>query len=139
MNPITKVVAYWKLLRAGIRLVGDPSRLNEVFADWVCAKPVWGDVARYRKHHLAHHAHTGTALDPDRCLADPFPVTRASLARKLLRDAVGITGLKRVLTRIAARLSGQEMRLFDTRAEAVAWLLCREVGGGAIVFEPWSA
>jgi fatty acid desaturase len=76
-------------------------RLNEVFADWVCAKPVWGDVARYRRHHLAHHAHTGTALDPDRCLAEPFPVTRVSLARKLVRDAVGITGLKRVIGLLA--------------------------------------
>ncbi len=26
-------------------------RLNEIFAQWVCACPVWGDVARYRKHH----------------------------------------------------------------------------------------
>lgn len=72
-------------------------RLNEVFADWVCAKPVWNSVANYRRHHLAHHAHTGTELDPDRCLAAPFPVTPASLARKLLRDALGLTGLKRLL------------------------------------------
>jgi fatty acid desaturase len=71
--------------------------LNEVFASWVCARPVWNDVARYRRHHLAHHAHTGTELDPDRCLAAPFPVTRASLARKLARDALGVTGLKRVI------------------------------------------
>jgi len=71
-------------------------RLNETFADWACAKPVWADTARYRRHHLAHHAHTGTEQDPDRSLADPFPVTRASLARKLLRDAVGWTGLQRV-------------------------------------------
>jgi fatty acid desaturase len=71
--------------------------LNEVFADWACAKPVWNDVARYRRHHLAHHAHTSSELDPDRCLATAFPVTRASLARKLLRDALGLTGLKRIV------------------------------------------
>jgi fatty acid desaturase len=76
-------------------------RLNEAFADWVCARPVWGDVARYRKHHLAHHAHAGTPLDPDRGLAAPFPVTRASLARKLLRDAFGVTGVQRVLGLLA--------------------------------------
>lgn len=79
-------------------------RLNEVFADWVCARPVWSDVARYRKHHLTHHAHTGTPLDPDRSLATPFPVTRASLARKLLRDAVGVTGLTRVIGLLAMDL-----------------------------------
>jgi fatty acid desaturase len=76
-------------------------RLNEVFADWVCARPVWGHVARYRKHHLAHHAHTGTVLDPDRSLAAPFPVTRRSLARKLLRDAIGVTGVTRIVGLLA--------------------------------------
>jgi fatty acid desaturase len=75
--------------------------LNEVFADWVCAAPVWSDVTRYRKHHLAHHAHTGTPLDPDRGLAEPFPVTRAAIVRKLLRDAIGVTGLKRVVGQLA--------------------------------------
>jgi fatty acid desaturase len=78
--------------------------LNETFADWVCAKPVWNDVARYRRHHLAHHAHTGTDLDPDRCLAEPFPVMRASLLRKLLRDALGATGLKRIVGLLAMDL-----------------------------------
>ena len=43
-------------------------------------RPIWNDVARYRRHHLAHHAQTGTELDPDLSLAAPFPVTRASLA-----------------------------------------------------------
>src|SRR5262249_4845634 len=78
--------------------------LNEVFADWACARPVWNDLARYRRHHLAHHAHTGTDLDPDLCLAAPFPVTRASLGRKLLRDALGVTGLKRILGLLAMDL-----------------------------------
>ena len=78
--------------------------LNEVFADWACARPVWGDVARYRRHHLAHHTHTGTELDPDLCLAAPFPVTRASLGRKLLRDALGVTGVKRILGLLAMDL-----------------------------------
>jgi fatty acid desaturase len=78
--------------------------LNEVLADWVCAKPVWNDVARYRRHHLAHHAHTSTDFDPDRCLAAPFPVTRTSLMRKLLRDALGVTGLKRIVGLLAMDL-----------------------------------
>ncbi len=78
--------------------------LNDTFAQWVCAKPVWADVVRYRRHHLAHHAHTGTEQDPDRSLAAPFPVTRASLARKLLRDAAGITGVQRVVGLLAMDL-----------------------------------
>jgi fatty acid desaturase len=71
--------------------------LNDVLTDWTCARVMWNDVARYRRHHLGHHNHAGTPLDPDRSLVDAFPTTRASLARKLLRDAVGLTGLKRII------------------------------------------
>lgn len=75
--------------------------LNEVVADVVCARPVGADVARYRKHHLGHHAHTGTERDPDLGLASAFPVTRASMARKLARDLSGISGLRRLLAMLA--------------------------------------
>lgn len=69
--------------------------LNEHVADWLCARPVWSDIARYRKHHLGHHAHTGTERDPDLALAPVEPMTRASLVRKIGRDLTGIAGLRR--------------------------------------------
>lgn len=71
--------------------------LNDVLTDWLCARPVWVDVARYREHHLAHHAHAGTDRDPDRSLVTPFPVTRGALARKVLRDLLIVSGVKRVV------------------------------------------
>lgn len=71
--------------------------LNEHLADWLCGRPVWSDVARYRKHHLGHHAHTGTSRDPDLGLAPVKPMTRASLARKIARDLSGAAGLRRVV------------------------------------------
>jgi fatty acid desaturase len=86
---------------------------NDAIVDALCARPVWTDVARYRKHHLAHHAHTGTERDPDLGLATPFPVTRASLVRKLLRDVVGISGIKRVIGLIAMDL---ELVTYDVGA-----------------------
>ena len=49
---------------------------------------------------------------------------------------VGITGIKRFFAELAARISGSEMRLFDTQAEAVAWLLNRN-GQAELAFEPW--
>jgi fatty acid desaturase len=74
------------------------SRLfNDVVTDWVCARPVFVDVARYREHHLAHHAHAGTERDPDRSLVEPFPVGRASLVRKFARDLFFVSGLKRAI------------------------------------------
>ncbi|MFZ2871270.1 fatty acid desaturase family protein [Zavarzinia sp.] len=71
--------------------------LNDSIGQWLCARPVWGDVARYRKHHIQHHSHTSSDLDPDLCLVAPFPTTRASLRRKFLRDLSGYTAAKRVL------------------------------------------
>jgi len=68
--------------------------LNDVFADWACARPIWNDLKKYRAHHFIHHTRTGTSEDTDISLTAPFPTTRASLARKFLRDLSGITGLK---------------------------------------------
>ncbi|MCA9660078.1 MAG: fatty acid desaturase family protein [Myxococcales bacterium] len=71
--------------------------LNDLVGQWLCAYPGWQDLHRYREHHLRHHAHTGSERDPDLDLVRPFPVSRASLARKLLRDLSGLTALRRVL------------------------------------------
>lgn len=71
--------------------------LNDVVGNWLCARLVWNDVARYRKHHIQHHSHTSTELDPDLCLVAPFPTSPASLRRKFLRDLIGLTALKRVI------------------------------------------
>jgi fatty acid desaturase len=71
--------------------------LNDTVADWFCARLIWNDVRRYREHHLRHHAHTGTELDPDMSLVRPFPTTRRSLAKKFLRDLTGQSGVRRMI------------------------------------------
>lgn len=75
--------------------------LNDRLADWLCARPVWSDTARYRKHHLRHHAHTGTDRDPDLGLALARPMTRGSLRRKIARDLLGASGLRRIIGLLA--------------------------------------
>ena len=67
---------------------------NEVLVDWLCARPIWNDLSKYRVHHLQHHSKTGSAEDTDISLIAPFPTTRASLLRKFARDLAGLTGLK---------------------------------------------
>lgn len=69
-------------------------RWNDWVGNWLCAYPVWSDIAPYRPYHLQHHAKTGTREDPDLGLVTPFPITRASLLRKVLRDLSGRTGWK---------------------------------------------
>ena len=71
--------------------------MNRYLVDALCARPVWQHLDKYRAHHLGHHARTGLDSDPDISLHRDYPVSRASLARKLLRDACGITGLKIML------------------------------------------
>ena len=70
---------------------------NEFLGEWLGGAPVVQNLKLYRKHHLEHHRHTNTRRDPDLSLATAFPVTPASLNRKLLRDALGLTGLKTLL------------------------------------------
>jgi fatty acid desaturase len=69
-------------------------RVNDWVGSWLCAYPVWSDLHNYRAYHLQHHAKTGTAEDPDIGLVVPFPITAASLRRKVWRDLSGRTGRK---------------------------------------------
>ncbi len=70
--------------------------VNDVVGRWLCAYPVWSDLGPYRRYHLQHHAKNWTAEDPDLNLATPFPVTEASMRRKIWRDLSGQTAWKRV-------------------------------------------
>jgi fatty acid desaturase len=70
--------------------------VNDVVGNWLCAYPVWSDLVPYRRYHLQHHAKNWTPEDPDLNLATPFPVTEASMRRKIWRDLTGQTAWKRV-------------------------------------------
>ncbi|MDP2228547.1 MAG: fatty acid desaturase family protein [Moraxellaceae bacterium] len=74
--------------------------LNDRFADWVCAKPIWGDVQKYKVHHFAHHTKTGQEGDTDLSLVEGLPCSRSSLWRKFARDLSGYTGLKFLFGRL---------------------------------------
>jgi fatty acid desaturase len=69
---------------------------NDVLTDWLCARPIWQNLPKYKVHHLGHHTRTGTLQDPDISLHEGYPVTRKSMARKMARDIVGLTGIKLV-------------------------------------------
>jgi len=75
-------------------LFADP-RLNDRIGAWLCGAPVGASLQRYRPYHLSHHRHTQQAEDPDLILSAPFPISPQSLRRKLVRDALGITGYQR--------------------------------------------
>ncbi len=65
--------------------------LNNFLGQYLCAAPVFSDLKPYRVYHLLHHRRTQQPDDPDLALSAPFPVTRASFRRKLVRDMTGQT------------------------------------------------
>lgn len=92
--------------------------LNEVLTDWLCARPIWNDLHKYRRHHLRHHRHTGSDDDSDITLIAGLPTTRASLLRKFARDLSGLTGVKFLFGRLL-----QDAGLLQwTVASDVVWL-----------------
>ena len=77
---------------------------NEWASQWLCAYPVFNDTIRYRHYHLEHHRKTQQADDPDFSLSAPFPITRASFRRKMIRDITGQTGFKQRRAQVRAAL-----------------------------------
>ena len=104
-NPLTVVVALFVIgarqlgcailmHEASHRTLLADRRWNDWVGNWLCAYPIWTDLHAYRPYHLQHHAKNWTPEDPDIGLVLPFPITRASLRRKIWRDLSGQTGRK---------------------------------------------
>jgi fatty acid desaturase len=72
-------------------------RLNDFVGNWLAGYPIYLSADMYRVHHLEHHAKTWTEEDPDLGLATGFPVSKASMTRKVMRDLFGVTGLKQLI------------------------------------------
>ena len=68
--------------------------VNNWLGEWLCGAPVGARLASYREYHLKHHRFTEQPEDPDLPLSAPFPITRASLRRKIVRDLTGQTFFK---------------------------------------------
>ena len=69
-------------------------RINNFAGQWLSGAATGADLQSYRAYHLTHHKFTQQAEDPDLALSKPFPTSRASLRRKVMRDLIGQTFLK---------------------------------------------
>lgn len=78
--------------------------LNDFIGQWFCAYSTWQDLTRYRVHHMKHHKYAGSTDDPDLSLIKDFPITRRSFYRKIFRDLIGLSGVKRVYGLLAMDL-----------------------------------
>jgi fatty acid desaturase len=103
-------------------------RLNDWTTEVLLAWPHLVSARKYRKNHFAHHRHLNTAQDPDlkRRVGDPvwiFPQAAPTLARTLLRDAVGLNAM--ALIKLAASVA--------TADEVPKWFLAMRYGFYAAV------
>jgi fatty acid desaturase len=79
---------------AAHKLLFTNKRWNDAVGRWVLAYPAFVPLEAYRRSHFAHHKEEFGPNEPDLNLYNGYPITRASLRRKLWRDARGTSGWK---------------------------------------------
>ena len=79
---------------AAHRLLFTNQRINDFVGRWILAYPSLQAMLAYRRAHFAHHRDEMGPNEPDYSLYNGYPITAASLRRKLTRDAIGISAWK---------------------------------------------
>jgi fatty acid desaturase len=79
---------------AAHRLLFSKKSVNDFVGRWFLAHPAFTPIDLYRRSHMAHHREEFGPEEPDMNLYNGYPITRASLRRKLTRDAFGNSGWK---------------------------------------------
>lgn len=79
---------------AAHRLLFRNRTANDLVGRWLLDYPAFVPFDIYRRSHFAHHKEEFGATEPDLPLYSGYPIPRASWRRKLVRDAVGISGWK---------------------------------------------
>lgn len=100
------------LMHEGAHGLLHPNRkLNNFLGQWPTGAATGSDLHAYRAYHLTHHKFTQQPEDPDLSLSAPFPTSRASLRRKVVRDLTGQTFFKQRKAQFAAALRGVKAML----------------------------
>jgi fatty acid desaturase len=89
---------------AAHRALHPDAKVNDFVGEWFCT----GGLERYRPYHLSHHKLAQQSDDPDLVLSAPFPISRASLRRKIVRDLTGQTYFKQRFGPLIARLKAKK-------------------------------
>ena len=125
-NPLTFIIA---VMLVGARQLGmailmhdaahgalHPNRkVNDFLGRWLCAAPVGAHLESYRTYHLGHHKYVQQPEDPDLNLVAPFPITKESLRRKIIRDLTGQTFLKQRARFLFAKTTNADGEVINAR------------------------
>ena len=129
---MTRVIVLASILshEAAHRLLFSNKALNDFAGRWLLSYPTFVPYDAYRRAHMAHHRDAFGPGEPDLLLYGNYPIGRASMRRKLLRDAGGISGLKllRGLFRSLGKPSSRRVALSILFVQGVMW-----VGSGLLI------
>jgi fatty acid desaturase len=105
-------------------------KINEWVGHWLVGAPIGASLKAYRPYHLNHHKYAQQPEDPDLILSAPFPVTRSSLQRKIVRDLTGQTFYKQRVNQFANAMGlgirntkGAENRSQSAREAVIPFLI----------------
>lgn len=107
---------------AAHKLLFTNKRANDIVGRWLLSYPSFVPFEAYRRSHFAHHKEEFGPNEPDMNLYVGYPITRASMRRKLWRDARGSTGWKNLKPLFFA-LRSSSSRGVATRILAVQLVL----------------
>lgn len=125
-HPVSWVIAFVLMGRAHAqfaslmheaahRLLFAHKATNDFVGNWFLGYSVMTSTQAYRRVHMAHHKREFGPNEPDIPLYANYPVSRASLRRKLIRDATGQTGYKLLRNQMKG------LRSSDTRVKHTLW------------------
>ena len=110
---------------AAHRLLFRNRRANDLVGRWLLDYPAFVPFDIYRRVHFAHHKDEFGPNEPDLPLYAGYPLPAASWRRKLLRDAVGISGWKNLkpLLRSLRSKAGRQVGLPILGTQVALWAL----------------
>ncbi|MGP8060615.1 MAG: fatty acid desaturase [Acidimicrobiales bacterium] len=110
---------------AAHKLLFTNKALNDWVGTWLIAYPAFTPITLYRRGHFAHHREEFGPNEPDLAFYGGYRCTRATLWRRLVRDAVGISGWKnfKVLCRSVRSTSFRRIGLSILGVQALLWAL----------------
>ena len=92
---------------AAHKLLFTNKRANDWVGTWLIAYPTWTPISIYRRGHFAHHKEEFGPREPDIAFYGGYRCDRRTLRRRLVRDAVGISGLEELHARCSRRSGDQ--------------------------------
>jgi fatty acid desaturase len=102
-------------------------KVNDWVCEWLLNRPFTDEkIDSYRKYHVQHHVNTQQEDDPDLVLSKPFPISKSSFRRKVIRDLTGQTGWDQYGRIVSTAFKGETL----TQRLSNAW---RRIGPNILI------